>query len=32
MREADDVALKRARVYVDTPAALQEGGDVTLAL
>ena len=32
MREADDAALKRARVFVDTPAALTEGGDVALAL
>ena len=32
MREADDIALKRAKVFVDTPAALSEGGDVALAL
>jgi ornithine cyclodeaminase len=32
MREADDAALKRARVFVDTGAALEEGGDVALAL
>jgi ornithine cyclodeaminase len=32
MREADDLALKRARLFVDTPAALDEGGDVALAL
>ena len=32
MREADDAALKRARVFVDTGAALSEGGDVALAL
>ncbi len=32
MREVDDIALKRARVFVDTPAALGEGGDVALAL
>jgi ornithine cyclodeaminase/alanine dehydrogenase-like protein (mu-crystallin family) len=32
MREADDEALRRARVYVDTPAAKVEGGDVALAL
>jgi ornithine cyclodeaminase len=32
MREADDEALRRARVYIDTPAALTEGGDVALAL
>ena len=32
MREADDAALKRARIFVDTEAALSEGGDVALAL
>jgi ornithine cyclodeaminase len=32
MREADDAALQRASVYVDTPAARTEGGDVALAL
>ncbi len=32
MREADDAALQRARVFVDTGAALEEGGDVALAL
>lgn len=32
MREADDEALRRARVFVDTPAALREGGDVAVAL
>jgi len=32
MREADDAALQRAAIYVDTPAALKEGGDVALAL
>jgi len=32
MREADDAALKRARVFVDTAAAFEEGGDVALAL
>jgi ornithine cyclodeaminase len=32
MREADDEALKRASVYVDTKAARTEGGDVALAL
>ncbi|MDQ4136853.1 MAG: ornithine cyclodeaminase family protein [Pseudomonadota bacterium] len=32
MREADDEALRRARVFVDTPAAKHEGGDVALAL
>jgi ornithine cyclodeaminase len=32
MREADDEALQRARVLVDTPAALTEGGDVAVAI
>ena len=32
MREADDAAVRRARVFVDTPAARHEGGDVALAL
>jgi ornithine cyclodeaminase/alanine dehydrogenase-like protein (mu-crystallin family) len=32
MREADDAALKRARVFVDTGAALSEGGDVAIGL
>lgn len=32
MREADDEALRRAQVYVDTPAAKHEGGDVAIAL
>jgi ornithine cyclodeaminase/alanine dehydrogenase-like protein (mu-crystallin family) len=32
MREADDDALRRGRVFIDTPAALTEGGDVALAL
>jgi ornithine cyclodeaminase/alanine dehydrogenase-like protein (mu-crystallin family) len=32
MREADDAALARASIYVDTEAALTEGGDVTVAL
>ena len=32
MREADDAALARAAVYVDTKAALSEGGEVALAL
>lgn len=32
MREADDEALRRAQVYVDTPAAKHEGGDVAVAL
>jgi ornithine cyclodeaminase len=32
MREADDAALRRAEIFVDTPAALDEGGDVALGL
>jgi ornithine cyclodeaminase/alanine dehydrogenase-like protein (mu-crystallin family) len=32
MREADDAALRRARVFVDAEGALSEGGDVALAL
>ena len=32
MREADDLALQRARVFIDTPAALSEGGDVAQAI
>ena len=32
MREADDRALKRARVFIDTAAAKDEGGDVAIAL
>ena len=32
MREADDAALARARVYIDTKAALSEGGDVAVAV
>ena len=32
MREADDACLGRARVFVDTPAALTEGGDVAVAI
>lgn len=32
MREADDAALRRTEIYVDTPAALTEGGDVALGL
>ncbi len=32
MREVDDEALKRARVFVDTDAALTEGGDVALGI
>ncbi len=32
MREADDAALQRGEIYIDTPAALTEGGDVAIAL
>ena len=32
MREADDGALKRARIFIDTEAACVEGGDVAVAL
>ena len=32
MREADDEALRRASVYIDTVAARTEGGDVALGL
>ena len=32
MREADDRALRRAAVFVDTPACLHEGGDVAVAI
>ena len=32
MREADDEALARASVHVDTPAARVEGGDVAVAI
>jgi ornithine cyclodeaminase len=32
MREVDDAALRRARIFVDTPAALTEGGDVAQGL
>jgi alanine dehydrogenase len=32
MREADDEALRRSRLFVDTKAALKEGGDVAVAL
>jgi ornithine cyclodeaminase/alanine dehydrogenase-like protein (mu-crystallin family) len=32
MREADDAALQRARIFIDTDAALSEGGDVALGL
>jgi alanine dehydrogenase len=32
MREADDAAVERARVYVDTPVALKEAGDIVQPL
>ena len=32
MREADDEALARASVYIDTAAARSEGGDVAVGL
>ncbi len=32
MREADDAAVRRARVYVDGPAALNEAGDIAVPL
>ena len=32
MREADDEAVRRSRVFVDTPAALEEAGDVVQPL
>jgi ornithine cyclodeaminase len=32
MREADDAAVRRARVYVDTDAALREAGDLVQPL
>jgi len=32
MREVNDEALRRARVFIDTEAALREGGDVAVAL
>jgi ornithine cyclodeaminase/alanine dehydrogenase-like protein (mu-crystallin family) len=32
MREVDDAALRLARIFVDTPAALSEGGDVAQGL
>lgn len=31
-READDEALTRASVFIDTPACLSEGGDVAVAI
>ena len=32
MRECDDAALLRSRIYIDTPAALSEGGEVAQAI
>lgn len=32
MREVDDAALLRASLFVDTPAALVEGGDIAIAI
>jgi len=32
MREADDEAIDRARVYIDTPAAMEEAGDIVQPL
>jgi ornithine cyclodeaminase len=32
MREVDDAALRRARIFVDGEAALNEGGDVAVAI
>src|SRR5262249_43441139 len=32
MREVDNEALQRARIFVDTDAALHEGGDVAAAI
>lgn len=32
MREVDDETLRRARVFIDTPDAAEEGGDVAIAL
>jgi ornithine cyclodeaminase len=32
MREADDEAVRRARVYIDTEAALREAGDIVQSL
>jgi alanine dehydrogenase len=32
MREADDAAIERSRVYVDTPVALKEAGDIAQPL
>ncbi len=32
MREADDEALRRAHIYIDTDAALVEGGDIAVGI
>lgn len=32
MREADDEALRRAEIFIDTPSALTEGGDIAVAI
>jgi len=32
MREADDTAIRRARIFIDTDAALAEAGDITQPL
>jgi len=32
MREADDEVIRRASIFVDTPAAITEGGDVAQAI
>jgi len=32
MREADDDAVRRARIYIDTDAALSEAGDIVQPL
>lgn len=32
MREADDNAIKRSRIFIDTPSALSEGGDIAQTL
>jgi ornithine cyclodeaminase/alanine dehydrogenase-like protein (mu-crystallin family) len=32
MREADDEAIRRASVFIDTPAALKEAGDIVLPI
>jgi len=32
MREADDAVLRRARIFIDTPMALRESGDLAIPL